>query len=79
MFYSLDMMTDEDKEATIKNGRGMFSAVPFESKCNEVNVQGRERRAEFFKVWWVSPWEQYVCVRPWGSGCWGWGALAEQQ
>lgn len=28
MYYSSDTMTDEDKEATIKSGRGLFSDGP---------------------------------------------------
>lgn len=44
MYCSTDMMTDEDKEATIKNGRVLRSDEAHVDTCNAENAQWRERR-----------------------------------
>lgn len=44
MYCSTDMMTDEDKEATIKNGRVPFSDEPFcrHAQDKESAMAGKE-------------------------------------
>lgn len=44
MYCGADMMTDEDKEATIKNARVLLSDEPFVGTCKMKSAQWRERR-----------------------------------
>lgn len=41
---SSDTMTDEDKEATIKNGRGLFSDGPLWARARRRARNGEKRR-----------------------------------
>lgn len=43
MYCNTDMMTDEDKEATIKNGRGLCSDEAHVDTCTAEAAQWRER------------------------------------
>lgn len=51
MYYSSDMMTDEDKEATIKNGRGLFSDGPLWARARRGLRNGEKRGMGFHKAW----------------------------
>lgn len=51
MYCRADMMTDEDKEATIKNGRVLFSDEAFVDTCKMKSVQWREWRDEPSEGW----------------------------
>lgn len=43
-YCSTDMMTDEDKEATIKNGRGPRCDEAHVDACNAETAQWRQKR-----------------------------------
>lgn len=42
MYCNTDIMTDEDREATNKNGRGLRSDEAHADTCNAETVQWRE-------------------------------------
>ena len=51
MCSSSDTMTDEDKEATIKNGRGLFSDVPLWARARPRARNGEKGGRGSQKAW----------------------------
>lgn len=51
MYCSSDMMTDEDKEATIKNGRGLLSDGPSWARARREVCNGENRGLGAPKAW----------------------------
>lgn len=51
MYYSSDMMTDEDKEATIKNGRGLSSDGPLWARARPRARNGEKGGMGRQKAW----------------------------
>lgn len=51
MYYSSDMMTDEDKGATIKNGRRLFSDGPLWARARRGACNGEKGGTGHAKAW----------------------------